>query len=937
MSTQREADLLEAMKYASLPEQRRLTAELDEIRANETLAAQADRDTDLADAIIRDHLTPVLVHGMHSAATDWLGENVSDFGISDLQEIGQTMRAEASVWYAGVSDAVKANRGELREQARGVARRLGSQYGQVANQASSVFLDYVGRLVTAEGTDMANIPSAAGDSSNPDLVPWSDEAAAEGVESPIDGDAPPAAEAPTVPEGSGATAAPAPPAAASESNSGPSDSPPTTAPALPSEDTFATTGPGAADTSAPVQASRYESAQQRAIRQYLGVEEGQEFPVPGEVDPEQDGEAESSLPYALSPADRPDTFPTFIPPTPASADTSSTRAPNMRASRTAGSGACPGCGNPVGLGQRMVQLVGKGEKWHPECYNRHNDVSGLLPSLGIPPKPHSSSYTAAEGQTCVTGCGNPAQAGDRYCAYCRKTQDKNHPKTSEYHYVKPAGGGKYKIVQKGTGKTLSTHDSKEEAEAAFRGMEMHMHSSYQIEAVHQDPWEDAYGIAYIGASNPKGVENTLNHWKSQGLDESHPAVRAIQGHLDYLNGKGLGPEFDDLEEVLRHHEGGPLGGGTFESRRTAVSTGPNPQGSFVYDPIEVEAKGYTEGFAYALTWSPGKPLPAALSSAASIGNKYNTEYVEGYKRGVAEGVGSLSSEFQTAFAAAARAVVLSSRRVTALTYGDLTDEGGVEERNGKHFVKPARSLVCKDCGDGPYSAHKGDYWNADPKKKITCGECGGEMGRFSESHSYHESTRRQADANTRQFEQLDQTVAFPYTWSDTSRAPAPSGAADVGGVPTPGAAVADYPQPGERVQESAVGEGSTELQPIIVDENQVQAFRRTVAANGRRLGFSGQVTATLVPGDKLNDKQRENVLNAFPYRWTHENRQRTQAWGPCKKCDINKPYENSTSAEGHSHPTIPLKHDEEWLRGHSFHMNKRDELSGNHNSAEPNF
>jgi hypothetical protein len=47
----------------------------------------------------------------------------------------------------------------------------------------------------------------------------------------------------------------------------------------------------------------------------------------------------------------------------------------------------------------------------------------------------------------------------------------------EYHYVKPAGGGKYKIVQKGTGKTLSTHDSKEEAESAFRGMEMHMHGA----------------------------------------------------------------------------------------------------------------------------------------------------------------------------------------------------------------------------------------------------------------------------------------------------------------------------------------------------------------------------------------------------------------------------------------------------------------------------
>ncbi len=49
--------------------------------------------------------------------------------------------------------------------------------------------------------------------------------------------------------------------------------------------------------------------------------------------------------------------------------------------------------------------------------------------------------------------------------------------TADYQYVKPAGGGKYKIVQKGTGKTLSTHDSKEEAESAFRAMEMHMHGA----------------------------------------------------------------------------------------------------------------------------------------------------------------------------------------------------------------------------------------------------------------------------------------------------------------------------------------------------------------------------------------------------------------------------------------------------------------------------
>lgn len=48
------------------------------------------------------------------------------------------------------------------------------------------------------------------------------------------------------------------------------------------------------------------------------------------------------------------------------------------------------------------------------------------------------------------------------------------PRTSEYKYVKQRGD-KWVIVQKGTGKVLSTHDSEEKAQAAFRAMEMHKH------------------------------------------------------------------------------------------------------------------------------------------------------------------------------------------------------------------------------------------------------------------------------------------------------------------------------------------------------------------------------------------------------------------------------------------------------------------------------
>lgn len=44
-------------------------------------------------------------------------------------------------------------------------------------------------------------------------------------------------------------------------------------------------------------------------------------------------------------------------------------------------------------------------------------------------------------------------------------------------------GGKWVITQKGTGKVLSHHDSKEKADSAFRAMEMHKHGSKMEETI----------------------------------------------------------------------------------------------------------------------------------------------------------------------------------------------------------------------------------------------------------------------------------------------------------------------------------------------------------------------------------------------------------------------------------------------------------------------
>jgi hypothetical protein len=590
------------MKYASLPEQRRLAAELEDLRAEAGFEAEADRDTDLANAIIEDHLTPVLVHGMHSASTDWLGEEVADYTTADLHEIGTAMRAEASVWYATVTPGVRENRSELREQARGIARRLGSQYGSVANQAADIFLEYVGRLVVADGTDLAGDSSAAGPTGRPGGEDWS-------------------AGAPTLPEASGTTGtadddeglnAPEP-SVSGPAPEEPTDQAPTSVESLPTEDTHNDPGNAAATSEIPPATAAYtwESAQQRSIRQYLGTEEGQEFPVPGERDPEQDGEAASSLPVGVDVTGAPDSFDNFMEPTP-SKPAPSTRAP---------------------------QLQGQAVKREAHPFKASSEV--------------------------ICSGKDGGEAGQPHCYWCNEHWDHDN------------------------------HNGKE--------VEKNRRMWASRRTADRDPW-----AVPDQEDDDKGDDEKDTTWPEQ---------------------KSLAP---------RTTEG---------SRHTAITTGPNPQGSFVYNPIEVEAKGYEEGFAYALTWSPGKPVPAAMSSAATIGNKYNDEYVTGYRNGVDDGIATLSSEFQGAYASAHKQLVLSTKT---------------------------------------------------------------------------------ADANTRQFNDLEQEVAFPYTWSDTSGNPTSTGdrpgggkgAADVASVPTPGSSVADYPQPGQ-ANDPPVGTDATNTEPVLETEDTV--------------------------------------------------------------------------------------------------------------------
>lgn len=92
---------------------------------------------------------------------------------------------------------------------------------------------------------------------------------------------------------------------------------------------------------------------------------------------------------------------------------------------------------------------------------------------GIEEVPMSMAAKVAGNGNCEN-CGKPlGNDTGTYCKSCGEEKTSSE-KLSEYKYVKKHGD-KWVIIQKGTGKVLSTHDSEEKAKASFRAMEMNMH------------------------------------------------------------------------------------------------------------------------------------------------------------------------------------------------------------------------------------------------------------------------------------------------------------------------------------------------------------------------------------------------------------------------------------------------------------------------------
>lgn len=152
----------------SLAESTRLVTEAQAIKTASIRSAAAEREVQLADAVVRDHLVPVRVHEHHTASTDWLGD--IDTG-QDLRSDEHEILAQASLWYGKTASFVKEYPAEFAEQAYGIARKMAGAYGESADEAENLFLSHVAALHQREvksGTVKiaadATLPQAGGGS-----------------------------------------------------------------------------------------------------------------------------------------------------------------------------------------------------------------------------------------------------------------------------------------------------------------------------------------------------------------------------------------------------------------------------------------------------------------------------------------------------------------------------------------------------------------------------------------------------------------------------------------------------------------------------------------------------------------------------------------------------------------------------------------------------
>jgi hypothetical protein len=89
----------------------------------------------------------------------------------------------------------------------------------------------------------------------------------------------------------------------------------------------------------------------------------------------------------------------------------------------------------------------------------------------------------------------------------------------------------------------------------------------------------------------------------------------------------------------------------------------------------------------------------------------------------------------------------------------------------------------------------------------------------------------------------------------------------------------------------------------------------------------------MVRGSNLTPSQRTEVLQAFIYRWTRDNRRRAEVYGRCPVCGVlggePEPTLQRPDRLGcrQHHPVISLQSDAEWLASYRFPITKAGNLA----------
>ena len=166
------SDLVQAIHQADRAQDgralARAVAALDAHDRQLQVTAAADRELDLGARLAAERLTPVPLHEFHTAATDWLAE--AEPGTAGFRT---AMVVEASTWYGGLDQAVRADADEFAEQARGRARTVASAHGLRAAEAQQEFLSMVSYLHSRQGASgLPQIDQTVDPNNQPSATPY---------------------------------------------------------------------------------------------------------------------------------------------------------------------------------------------------------------------------------------------------------------------------------------------------------------------------------------------------------------------------------------------------------------------------------------------------------------------------------------------------------------------------------------------------------------------------------------------------------------------------------------------------------------------------------------------------------------------------------------------------------------------------------------------